>query len=284
MKQIKGDGITQFKAHLARVKGQVQKFKKVLADIQHQIQKSIDEMKSKKRNVEEEYEDGNPCDEVNDLLHTELTEAPHTFTSQKGKGQIGSYFMPRKTPGVQPTLKSVMQTKEEIEKCDFAISKWMIHASVPFNATNSVYYQPMIDAICSMGLGYKGPNYYRVHGKFLNKWVVDVKNLVNDYKSIWRKTGCTLMADGWTNRSRRNLLNFIIYYPKGTIFIKFVDDSHASKTADMLFKLFKEVVMHVGPENIVHILIDNAANYVVAGRLLEKESPHLFWYFKILES
>ncbi|XP_019447315.1 PREDICTED: uncharacterized protein LOC109350538 [Lupinus angustifolius] len=185
--------------------------------------------------------------------------------------------MPRTTPGAQPTLKSVTQTKEVIEKCDLTISKWTIDAFVPFNATNLAYYQPRIDVICSMSPGYKGPNYYRVCGKLLNKWVVDVKNLVNDYRSIWRKIGCTLMADGWTDRSRRTLINFLVYCPKGTVFIKSVDASHASKTADMLFKLFKEVVMHVGHENIVHIVTDNAANYVVVGRLLEKEFPRLFW-------
>ncbi|KAF1868239.1 hypothetical protein Lal_00018759, partial [Lupinus albus] len=115
MKQIKGGEITQFKAHLAGVKGQVEKCKK---------------------KVEDEYEDGNPCDEVTDLLHTQSIETPRTSTSQKGKGRIGSYFMPRTTPGAQPTLKSFMQSKEVIEKCDIAIAKWMIDAFMPFNACN----------------------------------------------------------------------------------------------------------------------------------------------------
>ncbi|KAF1884223.1 hypothetical protein Lal_00035292 [Lupinus albus] len=103
--------------------------------------------------------------------------------------------MPKTNPGAQPTLKSVMQSKEVIEKCDLTISKWMIDASVPFNATNSAYYQPMIDVVCSMGPSYKGPNYYRVRGHLVNKWVEDVKILINDYRSIWKRTGCTLMAN-----------------------------------------------------------------------------------------
>ncbi|XP_019431751.1 PREDICTED: uncharacterized protein LOC109338836 [Lupinus angustifolius] len=129
MKQIKGGDITRFKAHLAGVKGQVEKCKKVPADIQHQTQKSIEEMKSKKSKLEEEYEDGNPCDEVTDLLHTQPIEARHTSASQK----------------------------------------------------------------------------------------------------------------------------------------------------DLLFKLFKEIMMYVGPENIVHIVTNNAANYVAARRLLEREFPRIFW-------
>ncbi|KAL4328069.1 hypothetical protein AHAS_Ahas13G0163200 [Arachis hypogaea] len=91
---------------------------------------------------------------------------------------------------------------------------------------NSVYYQPMIDAIDNMGAGYKDPNFRRVHGYLLSA--------------------------------------------------KSIDASHASKTADLLFKLFKDVVNFVGPENVVHIMTDNAANYVVAGRLLEAEFPKLY--------
>ncbi|KHM99312.1 hypothetical protein glysoja_043523, partial [Glycine soja] len=51
----------------------------------------------------------------------------------------------------------------------------------------------------------------------------------------------------------------------------------ASKTAEILFKLFKEMVLYVEAENVVHIVTDNAANYVAAGRLLEKEFPKIYW-------
>ncbi|KAL9659956.1 hypothetical protein QQ045_024766 [Rhodiola kirilowii] len=128
-----------------------------------------------------------------------------------------------------------------------------------------------------MGAGYKAPNFYRVRGHLLNHWVGEVNKLVDSYRNIWKNTGCTLMADGWTDRSRRSLINFLVYCPKGTIFLKSVDASDVSKTATMLHKLFKEVILYVGAENIVHIVTDNAANYVAAGRLLEAEFPKLFW-------
>jgi len=76
----------------------------------------------------------------------------------------------------------MLQSKKVIERCDLATSKWMIDASVPFNAVNSSYFQLMIDAICSIGPGYKGPNFYKVHGYLLNKWVEDTKKLVESYR------------------------------------------------------------------------------------------------------
>jgi hypothetical protein len=55
-----------------------------------------------------------------------------------------------------------------------------------------------------------------------------------------------------------------------------VDVSDVSKTARLLYQLFKEVVLYVGVENIVHMVTDNAANYVVAGKLLMEEFPSIF--------
>jgi hypothetical protein len=85
------------------------------------------------------------------------------------------------------------------------------------------------------------------------------------------------MADGWTNQKRRTLIKFLVYYPKGTVFLKIIDASEASNTTVLLHKLFREVVLFVGPENIVHMVTDNASNYVAACKLLVKEFPSIFW-------
>ncbi|KAF7838723.1 uncharacterized protein G2W53_007205 [Senna tora] len=200
-------------------------------------------------------------------------------SNEKGKSSSGinSYFMPRTTPGAQPTLKSVLQSKEARERCDLAISKWMIDACLPFNVVTSPYYQPMIDAIASMGAGYKGPGVWNLRGYLLKKNVEEVQNIVNSYRPFWKQTGCTIMADGWTDQHRRTLINFLVYCPRGTVFLKSVDAFEASKAARLLYNLLREVVLYVGPENIVQVVTDNAANYVAPGKLLENEFPTLYW-------
>ncbi|XP_057760265.1 uncharacterized protein LOC130980622 [Arachis stenosperma] len=235
------------------------------------------------------FESYGACDDVerefdeierNEMRQQQASRIP-TPSSRKGVGKqvkgLQSFFPPAATPGAQPSIKSVLQSKEIVEKCDIAIARWMMDASVPFNAVNSAYYQPMIDAIANMGAGYKGPNYQRVRGYLLSKLVEDVKKMIEGYRVIWKQTGCTIMADGWTDRCRRTLINFLVYCPKGTIFLKSVDAFHISKTAEALFKLLRDVVLFVGPENVVHVVTDNAANYVAAGRLLESEFPRLYW-------
>ncbi|XP_058785191.1 uncharacterized protein LOC131660077 [Vicia villosa] len=266
-KSFGGGGIHRVKQHLAGIVGNVEICKKVSAEIRFQMKQHFNE-RSKKRKASDVAESESFTTEGGEL---------QIGASKKNDARIGTYFLPRTTPGAQPTLKSVMQSKEVVEKCDLAIAKWFIDASIPFNAANSPYFQPAVDALCCMGAGYKDPTMHALRGNLLNKWVDDVKIQIEQYRSTWKDTGCTLMADGWTDRCRRTLINFLVYCPKGTIFIKSVDASGASKTAETLFKLFKEVVLYVGQENVVQVVTDNAANYVAAGKLLEREFPKLFW-------
>lgn len=79
------------------------------------------------------------------------------------------------------------------------------------------------------------------------------------------------MADGWTNRCKRTLIDFLVYCPREIFFLKSVDVSDVSKTIDLLYKLFREVVLFFGPKNVVQIVTDNVANYVATGSLLELE-------------
>nr|XP_034891250.1 uncharacterized protein LOC118031061 [Populus alba] len=149
-----------------------------------------------------------------------VKQSTTSYGKQKKSATLGTYFMPRTTPGAQKSLQNCWQRKEAVERCDLALAKWMFDACVPFNAVNSVYYQHAIDAVTTMGPGYKGPNLHAIRGYYLAKAVDEVKIYVESYRAIWKKTGCTLMADGWTDQKRRTLINFLVYCPKGTVFFE----------------------------------------------------------------
>ncbi|XP_028786844.1 uncharacterized protein LOC114742796 [Neltuma alba] len=59
------------------------------------------------------------------------------------------------------------------------------------------------------------------------------------------------------------------------VFVKSVDASDLVKDAKTLFTLFCEVIEWVGPKNIVHVVTDNAANYVACGRLIKESIKYL---------
>ena len=76
------------------------------------------------------------------------------------------------------------------------------------------------------------------------------------------------MGDGWIDNRQRTLINFLVNCPKGISFVKYVDASNIVKDATNLFQLFDEVIEWVGPLNVVHIVTNNATNYVVTRRLI----------------
>lgn len=92
---------------------------------------------------------------------------------------------------------------------------------------------------------------------------------------------CIIIADGWTDQCKRTLINFVVYCPRGIMFLKSNDPSNVSKIADLLYKLFKDVVLFVDLEDVVHIVIDNTTNYVATGKLLEQAFPTLYWFLGV---
>ncbi|XLU30656.1 hypothetical protein S245_066722, partial [Arachis hypogaea] len=192
-----------------------------------------------------------------------------TTTGDKGKRraivatQIGSYFKERTTPGSQLTLKSVLASKEIVHKTKLGLAKWIIDARIPFNAIQLPYFQPALDGVAATGPGFKGPSYDEMRVHLLADLKIECQLLVEKYRSSWKSTGCTLMTNGWTDQRQQILINFLVYCPTGTSFVKTVDASDVIKTTNALFNLFANVIEWVGPSNIVHMVTDNAANYIL---------------------
>ena len=70
-----------------------------------------------------------------------------------------------------------------VDKAKIAWSKWWFDSNISFNVANFVYYQPAIDTIASIGLGFKGPTYQELRGPLLrsnvravNDFMLDIKN------------------------------------------------------------------------------------------------------------
>ncbi|XP_031267569.1 uncharacterized protein LOC116126012 [Pistacia vera] len=135
----------------------------------------------------------------------------------------------------------------------------------------------MADAIAVIGPGYKIPTYHNLHVNLLKDAKKEVQSLVDSYKKTWEDVGCTLMANGWTYHSHSLLINFLVYCPKRVCFVKSVDASDVVKDAATLFGLFEEIALWVGPNNIVHLVTENGANYKAAGRMLSEKYSSITW-------
>jgi hypothetical protein len=85
------------------------------------------------------------------------------------------------------------------------------------------------------------------------------------------------VADGWQDKQNGQLINFLMYFPRGISFIRSVDASDIVKDATNLCHLFVELVEFASPKNVVHLVMDNAANYKATGRILHDKYPHIYW-------
>ena len=61
------------------------------------------------------------------------------------------------------------------------------------------------------------------------------------------------------------------------MFLRSVDASDKVKDAALLFELLDEIIQEVGEQNVVQVIIDNASNYVLAGKMLESKYRTIFW-------
>ncbi|CAN1238049.1 hypothetical protein LINGRAPRIM_LOCUS2027 [Linum grandiflorum] len=153
----------------------------------------------------------------------------------------------------------------------------MYECCVPLNAANSPRYSVVMGMIARMGEGYTGPSYHALKTSLLEDIKKECKLAIENLRSHWKLTGCTIMADGWTDKRHRSLINFLVYCPAGTCFVRSIDASGIIKTAENLFSLFSEVIEWVGPKNVVHVVTDNAANYVSAGKMITQKYKSIYW-------
>ncbi|XP_042950125.1 uncharacterized protein LOC122282239 [Carya illinoinensis] len=234
-KIIRGGGVTRLKHHLGGISGDVEACKKVPDDIKWQMKELVNEMKKKQREEKKtKLRDWmwKPCRlnirdvDVGDDEY-EVGSQGHIHDSKgkgkvKGKEKVGGkstrpfsrFFAPRTIPGSQPSIKSTMCSKEMINKAKMAIANWWYDANLPFNASQSKFYQPAINAIVAIGPGFKGPSLHELRGNLLKNSVTEVQNYLLDIKTSWRDSVCSLMADGWTNQRQQPIINFLVYCPK----------------------------------------------------------------------
>ncbi|EFH67605.1 hypothetical protein ARALYDRAFT_891504 [Arabidopsis lyrata subsp. lyrata] len=98
-----------------------------------------------------------------------------------------------------------------------------------------------------------------------------VEGLLELLRSTWKAKGVTIVSDGWSDPTRKPLINFIAITGNAPLFLKAVDCSGKVKDKFFISNLMKEVINEVGHQNVVQIITDNAANCKAAGEIVDLE-------------
>ena len=137
-------------------------------------------------------------------------------------------------------------------------------------------FQTPSDTIAEADLGIKGPTRYQIGNAYLEEEVQELEVYMNTLKAKWPVYGCTIMCDGWSSRTRKPIINFMVYYDRSMIYLSSVDTTNIPKMADYVFSLMDKIVEEAGEENVVQVVTDNEASFKAADMLL-MECKHLFW-------
>lgn len=159
---------------------------------------------------------------------------------------------------------------------DGKIVRFHCACAIPFNVLRSPYWHEMVKAINEAPKGYKAPNYEKARTVLLEREKAKVQRAFTRFTNEWVDSRVSIVLDGWKNIRNQHLINVLGVSSSGVVFITCHDSSSvtasAQNIADLLFKSIKDV----GPNNVVQVITDNAANCKAAGKIIERTYPHIF--------
>lgn len=185
------------------------------------------------------------------------------------KGPMDLYVNPKAHPMKEGGIHAACD-KELRERTCRSIARFFYDAGIAFHAATYPSFLEMCEAIGQYGPGLKAPSMHELRVPLLRKEVDDTQKEMDEYKKEWATKGCSIMSDGWRDSaSQKDIVNFLVNSPKGSVFIKSMDVSDYVKDANMLFNVLDDMVEEVGEENVIQVVTDNASNYVKAGNKYE---------------
>ncbi|KAK2646422.1 hypothetical protein Ddye_021617 [Dipteronia dyeriana] len=167
--------------------------------------------------------------------------------------------------------------KEARENTCSDIADFFYENGLTFNVASSPSFVKMLCSVGTYGRSLKPPTAHELSTSLLLKAEGKTQAVVDDVKKTWSKTKMSIMSDEWKDMRGRQLINFLVNNPYGTVFLKSVDASDAIKDATLLFNLLDSVIEEVGEDIVVQVVTDNASNYKKTGEMLMEKRKRLWW-------
>jgi len=118
----------------------------------------------------------------------------------------------------QKTIQNSMRTKEEKHYVDLQWAMFFYEVGIAIHAAAARQFEVALEATAQYGSGYVPPSEYMLREPLLWECVKLTSNMRVDHERAWKRYGCTLMSDGWTDRRGHHLINFLVNSPEGTYF------------------------------------------------------------------
>ena len=150
-------------------------------------------------------------------------------------------------------------TEKRAQACQY-IGRLFYLAGILFNVACLDEFKQAVEAIEQYGPNIKPLSYHELRVPILKKKVGYTNELLSDHKESkesWRKHSCSIMSDGWTSRTNRTLMNFLVNCSSGTMFVTSIDASSFMKIGEKTFELLDAFVDQIGEANVVQVVSSN---------------------------
>ncbi|XP_073159232.1 uncharacterized protein [Henckelia pumila] len=187
-------------------------------------------------------------------------KSPVTVCASVGKAMVVAEAVPvmgKVFPSVTSPSSSSRNDQENAER---SVALFFFENKLDFSVARSSSYQQMFGAVRKCGNGFSAPSAETLKTSWLEKIKSEMTSHSKDSEREWAMTGCTIIAETWTDNKSRALINFLVSSPSRTFYHKSVDVSSYYKNIKYLSDLFDSVIQDVGPENVVQIVMDNSLN------------------------
>jgi len=190
---------------------------------------------------------------------------------KKTKGPMDMYVTKKKAPasigGKQAEINKASD-KVMRDKACADIARFFYDAGIAFNAATYPSFKGMIQSIGQYGAGMKEPSMHEIRVPLLKNEVEATLKEMENHKKEWVEKGCSIISDGWRDSVvQKDIVNFLVNSPRGSMFVKSMDVSEVVKDSILLYKLLDDMVEEVGEKNVIQVVTDNASNYVKAGKI-----------------
>lgn len=152
---------------------------------------------------------------------------------------------------------------------DGEIARAFFSGGLPFHYARNPHYIKSYTMASEFNLsGYIPPTYNALRTTLLQKERAHVETLMSPIKTTWKEKGVSIVSDGWSDTQRRPLINFMAVTEDGPMFLKAVNCDGEYKDKFYIANLIREVILEVGPQNVVQVITDNAPVCKAAGMSL----------------
>ena len=139
--------------------------------------------------------------------------------------------------------------KERQCLADVEIAHTIIECNLSFNVLKNDRWKKMVRVIANVGPcdGWTGVAYNDMRTKKIDKEKERIDRALDPIHATWKKYGCSILSDGWSDRKKRGIVNILVSCPLGTYFLRAIETGKKGRktTGGFIYRHIRQAIIEV---------------------------------------